>query len=224
LLAAGADATAVTDQGESVLWSPAARHSGDACRALVAAGASVNATATCRVGMHKKSQHALHVVVTAEAAQALVALGASVRDTGYDAVLFSGAHGFCGLSNPTVCEALLAAGASAKAVDPSRRTPLHRAQSGDVVRLLVGAGASLLARDVNGCTPLHTAASVEVCRALLECGGRDVLEAVDARGATPLMVQLTCFEVMANGVAQTLLLAGGAGGRGTGLGFMHGTM
>jgi len=59
---------------------------------------------------------------------------------------------------------------NAKVKDELGRTPLHFAQSPEVVRALVRAGADVNARDRGGWTPLHTVQRPEVIQALVRAG------------------------------------------------------
>jgi ankyrin repeat protein len=80
-------------------------------------------------------------------------------------------------SGKTAVSILLAAGASASAVDKEGRTPLHAAATDNcgaaTVKVLLAAKASPSAVDKEGCTPLHAAAanlSAEAVWLLLAAG------------------------------------------------------
>eukprot|EP00953_Heterococcus_sp_UTEX-ZZ885_P016521 9288-Heterococcus_DN1.PRE.4 len=146
----------------------------------------------------------LHAVHSANATelQTLLNFGIATATTDIDA---SGAdantcdkHGATALHAAAACNViaavklLLANGASAHATDCDKRTPLHEANSSEVVALLLDSGADIEARAVDGATPLHDAAymsSPVTLKALLQREllryGADI-EARDINGETPL--------------------------------------
>jgi ankyrin repeat protein len=116
LLDAGADASLLDLGGKSVLFSDTALRDGDACRALIAAGAPVHVGQTPSPRPGRMLWHPLHLAKSPRVVEALVEAGASVAalDTPDAPLLYLAA------SHPdhAVCEALLAAGAN-----PGRPAP-----------------------------------------------------------------------------------------------------
>ncbi len=83
-----------------------------------------------------------------------------------------------------VAEFFMESGISADVVDDKKRTPLHYAADGDIVRLLAGRGADVSAKDDSGYTPLHFASRIEVIKALVASGAD--LDIADREGCTAL--------------------------------------
>jgi hypothetical protein len=151
----------------SLLHSAAAKGDGDVARALLEAGASVDA-------VDKQGDTPLHYAAFqghAVVARALLEAGASVdafevqSNTPLLRAAFQG--------HAVVARALIEAGASVDAVDEEGDTPLHYAADkghADVARALIEAGASVRAANQQRKTPLHLAADrghTEVSTALL---------------------------------------------------------
>ncbi len=87
-----------------------------------------------------------------------------------------------------IAEMLIARGADVRAVDQSKKTPLHLAARRDdprIARLLLDRGADVEARDAGGSTPLSHARTLGVAQALVAAGA-DV-NAPGWRGQTPII-------------------------------------
>lgn len=109
-------------------------------------------------------------------------------------------HYAAAAGRPEIVTALLRLGTDPNVGDGGGHTPLYSVANecdspagGAIVRALVEAGADVNACGVSRVTALHMAArreNVEIARALLDCGA--VMEARDAKGATPLQRAVNC--------------------------------
>lgn len=81
-------------------------------------------------------------------------------------------------------DVLIAAGADVNAKDCFGNTPLHYAETAEVVRRLIDAGANVKSRNENASTPLHMRKDPASVRMLLERSADP--NARDAKGNTPL--------------------------------------
>ena len=165
------------------LWRAVITEDVARARALLAAGADVNAQDA--VGLTP-----LHVARSGEMAQLLVDAGANVHarnEDGETPLEYPGSVG--------KIRALLAAGADVNTRDNEGRTPLHEVHDAEMAQVLVDAGADVNVRDEDGWTPLHWTVYVgnpghtEKVRVLLAAGA-DV-NARDNEGRTPLYYAFT---------------------------------
>ena len=167
LIEAGADASALGWEGETVLHRAARGGSAEVVSFLLGAGADVHAVqGGGSTPLHEAARSNPDPAVT----QLLLGAGADVHVVGSGIQASTGwgpstpLH-LAASSNPeaTVLTVLLAAGADPNArTEPDGWTPLHMAaaQTGNpsVIRILVAAGADIGARTDTGTTPLHFAA------------------------------------------------------------------
>jgi ankyrin repeat protein len=173
--------------GKTALMLAAGAARADLVRALLGAGAEVNA-------VNARGGTALMYAATAgdpQTAGMLLSHGAAVNaraENGWTAVTLAAATG-----RASVVRQLLAAGADANIADLYGWTPLMRAVDSDragVVRVLLrNSSVRVNARDDQGETALHHAAargSLEMARLLLAHGAD--ARATDAAGRTPAIV------------------------------------
>jgi len=211
LLAAGADAAAVTAAGKSVLRL-----------AIVGGNVSITRTAVGRRAAVPEAEiAALHVAACADDSGAMVrdvlasaptgeqraqALRAatSAEDGGVTALHLAAACGHTG-----ALRALVSAGSDVDAVDADGWTPLHIASDNghvDAIKALLAGGAVVNTANTDGWTPLYTASErghVDAIKALLAGGA--AVNAVDTDGATPLLMASRSGRVE---VIEILLAAG----------------
>ena len=196
LLARGADLNARDNNDKTPLHVAAESGPVEVFRALLNAGADIEARALGSWGvtvMHLAASNKDPAMVEA-VAKLLVAAGvdpmgpSSMHGTSPMHVA-AGYHG-----NPAVLEALIAAGANIEVRDDSGETPLHWAASFNdnpaILETLLTAGADLEARDMQDWEPLHRAASKNenpaIIEALLAAGAKS--EARSRYLGTPLHV------------------------------------
>ena len=207
LLAAGADATAVTTTGKGTLCCPAALEDVDACCALLAAGADPNPSS---VGNAPSPHAPLSSATSPEVVAALLRAGAKAVPASGPHLPVGVDHDLC-LASPLfspaarhhagACRALLAAGARPDDGGVQGTQPLHVAGSAEVVTALLHAGATP-GSSPHRRTPLGSPAArrdAQACAALVVVG-------VDvnyvAGGCTPLHMAASV------GTLQVLLAAG----------------
>ena len=210
LLAAGADSTVRTGNGDPVSHFAARNENLAVLQAVLAAGADPSARDDDGVTLlHEAATNEnLAVIESLLAAGADVSAQASNGDTALHIAAASN-------SNPAVVQALLAAGADVSARGSSGRTPLHRVASNSnpaaVVEVLVAAGADVSAAErFMGKTPMHAAVSssnVPMVEALAAAGADATV--VDRYGQPPLAGLRSSYR---DHVARTLeaLVAAGA--------------
>ncbi len=187
LLEAGADVRARDDDGYMPLHLAARYGTAEAVRALLRAGAAVDARARGFSIHYGWDWTPLHLAVAnnpdPEVAALLLEAGANPRARGYEGE--TPIHMAAGNEDPALAALLLEAGADANARGSTGRTPLHQAARSNgnpaLIAVLLDAGAELEARavypdshwDYGNMTPLHEAASYgdpEVVTALIEAG------------------------------------------------------
>jgi len=110
----------------------------EACKALIAAGADVNAQT------HNGSTP-LHWAKNAEVCEVLIAYGADVNAQTHNGNTPLHLAAYTG--RLSVCEPLIAAGADVNAQDCEGATPLHSAKNAEVCETLIAHGASATAQD-----------------------------------------------------------------------------
>ena len=190
LLQAGADVNARNGSRYTPLHNAARTGTPGVVRALLAAGASVNAWATGFNTDYGWSWTPLQLAAAYNpdpgVVAALVEAGAELAGDGTYPLHLAAAN-----PNPAIAQVLLDAGADVNALSGLGRTPLHEAAAGNsnpaVIELIVGAGADVNALESNGFTPLHAAAwynpHPEIATALIAAGA-DV-NARDGEGYVP---------------------------------------
>ncbi len=203
LLEAGADVRAREDNGYMPLHHAAQYGTPGMVRALLRAGAAVDARARGFSVHYGWDWTPLHLAVAnnpdPEVSAALLEAGANPSARGYEGE--TPIHMAARNENPALSALLLDAGADPNARGSTGRTPLHEAARSNanpaVIAVLLEAGAELEARavypdshwDYGNMTPLHEAASYgdpEVVTALIEAGAE-----VNARvlpGAIPFQL------------------------------------
>jgi ankyrin repeat protein len=197
LIAAQADVTALTAQGQSPLHLAVGRGSVRMVNALLSAGASLDAG---RSQPYVLSQAVSNGFAEADIVRALLAAGADPNHSQYADIAphgskptFTCVHVAAQHANTpdrlACLVMLLQAGGDATraaSLEDGGATPLHLVTTAAAANVLIAAGANVNAPDWRRCTPLHTAASVgclDVVRALLVAGA--VRAPMSRAGHTP---------------------------------------
>ncbi len=176
LLKAGANAKAMGDYYGTPLHRAASKGKAELVKALIEAGANVNAKIKSGLRRGETPLHQAAYSGHTEVVKALIEAGAEANAKDKDSQTPLHKAGYRG--NAEVVKLLIKAGAQVNAKNSNGQTPLHEAASWaniEMVKALIKAGAEVNAKNSNGRTPLDLVPrwrKTGVDKVLIEAGAK----------------------------------------------------